>query len=89
MAEFFDFSIWCAGEFVDFLLGLPFIEDISFGYLLIGVTIVGILIESLVGSLRTTSISEDAQRMNRADEQERIDGRRDVMRWSHWKNGNK
>ncbi len=86
MAEFFDFSIWCAGEFVDFLLGLPFIEDISFGYLLIGITIVGILIESLVGSLRSTSLSGEAQAMNRAEELEQKNSQRDVMRLSHWKN---
>lgn len=62
MDEFFDFAIWCAREFATFLLGLPFASGFTFGHALIAVTILGILIVALVGTLRVANLAPEARK---------------------------
>lgn len=52
MTDFFDTMLWCVRGFTSILFSLPFMDDFSFGDMLVAVIVLGILIVSLVGSLR-------------------------------------
>lgn len=60
MSEFFDFTIWCAKQFTAFLLGLPFMDGVSFGHSLVAVSILAVLVVSLVGVLRVANLNHEA-----------------------------
>ena len=60
MSEFFDFAIWCAGQFTAFLFNLPFAEGFTFGYALVACSILAVLVTSLVGVLRVANLSHEA-----------------------------
>lgn len=67
MAEFFDFTIWCAKEFVDFLFRLPFLDGISFGHILVAIVLLAVVITALVSSIAVANLSGEARSANRHD----------------------
>ncbi len=60
MQEFFDFSIWCAKQFVAFLLALPFAPGFTFGEALIAVSVLAVLVVSLVSTLRVANLGPES-----------------------------
>lgn len=54
MVAFFDTCIWCVSQFVSFLLNLPFMTGANFfrfGYGLIALAIINIIVVALVRSI--------------------------------------
>lgn len=60
MSEFFEFSLWCAKQFVSWLVGLPFLSGISFGHMLVAAALLSVVIGALVQSIRVVSLNHEA-----------------------------
>lgn len=69
MAEFFDFTIWCAKEFTDFLFGLPFMDGFNFGHVLVALVLLAVVITALVSSIAVANLSGEARAANFSDRQ--------------------
>lgn len=67
MEEFFDFTIWCAGEFVGFLFDLPFMDGFNFGHVLVAITLLAVVITALVSSIAVANLSSEARSANAHD----------------------
>lgn len=67
MEEFFDFTIWCTGEFVSFLFDLPFMDGFNFGHVLVALVLLAVVITALVSSIAVANLSGEASAANRHD----------------------
>lgn len=64
MEAFFDFTIWCASEFVAFLFDLPFMDNFTFAHFLVAVTLLAVVITALVSSISVAKLSDEARSFN-------------------------
>lgn len=60
MTEFFDFAIWFVKQSVAFLMGLPFVPGFGFGYILVAIVLLAVIITALVGTLAVANLSHEA-----------------------------
>ena len=48
MQDFFDYTVWLIGQFVDWVLSVSLLQNISLGSFYIGVSVMAVLVGSLI-----------------------------------------